>query len=117
SGSFAATGWWKPIDTWSCDTGASQTDLEKSTENGCAIVYAPLVRWFGPDTDSVASPPVESTSAVTEASEVLATPGATEPNAADRPPDGASVAGPVPPAVPCLTSSRLQSFCLKTVSV
>ena len=54
----------KPIVTWSCETGALQVDFENETCSGDASEKAPLASVTGPDADSVASPAVDSTSAV-----------------------------------------------------
>src|SRR6185436_474571 len=88
---------WKPIVTGSCDTGALHIDFERSIVNGCVMVNAPLVRWFGPDQLSAASPAVETTSAVVVVLYVLATPGVNGPNEAAPPRVSPRVAGTLPP--------------------
>ena len=39
---MAPIGWWKPIVTGSCDTGAVQLDFEKLSVNACGNVNAPF---------------------------------------------------------------------------
>src|SRR3954471_1542355 len=89
--------WWNAIATGSCDTGPLQLAGAICTCSGSGSENAPLVRWTGPDTLSAASPAVDTTSAVVDASYVLSTPGVNAPNDAGAPRVSASVAGTVPP--------------------
>ena len=56
------------MSTLSLETGAVHADFENETRSGSASENAPLVRCPGSDTDSVASPAVEMTLAVVDAS-------------------------------------------------
>src|SRR4051794_11674593 len=68
-----------------------------STRSGCGRLNAPLVRWPGSLTVSVASPAVLVIVAVVVAVYSFATPGVNGPNVAGAPSVRASVAGTVPP--------------------
>src|SRR5687767_12745597 len=87
------------IGTVSFDTGPVQAVLPNSTRNGSARENAPLVRWSGALTPSVASPAVDVTVALVDAVYSRSTPGVNAPNDA-APTDSESVAGTVPPTSP-----------------
>src|SRR6478752_6294250 len=89
----------KPIVTDSFDVGPVQLDLLNAICSGSARVNAPLAS-FPPSVVSVASPAVEMTLAVVDASYVRSTPGTNAPNVAGVPSVSASVAGTEPPASP-----------------
>src|SRR5262245_30259747 len=86
--------------TFSLEVGPVHCDFENATCTGFGSENAPLVRYSGPDTLSVASPAVEMMLAVVEAVYVLATPGVKAPKEAGAPSDSDSVAGTVPVAPP-----------------
>src|SRR5689334_15590160 len=86
--------------TVSLETGAVHVDFDSATCSGCASENAPLVMRPGSETLSVASPAVEITLAVVDASYVRATPGTNGANDAGAPSVSASVAGTVPPTSP-----------------
>src|SRR5690349_16694077 len=88
------------IATLSLEVGPAQEALPSSTRSGSGSENAPLVRWPGSLTDSVASPAVDVTVAVVDAVYSFSTPGVNGPNAAGAPSASESVAGTVPPTVP-----------------
>src|SRR3954468_11675548 len=90
-------GWRKPICTRSCETGAPQVFGSPVTSSGCGRLNAPLTRCAGPDTESVASPAVDTTSAVVVDSYTRSTPGVNAPSDTGPPSVSESVAGTVPP--------------------
>ena len=100
SGSLALIDCLNAIATASLEVGPAHADLPSSTRSGSGSVNAPLVRWPGSLTDSVASPAVEVTVADVDAVYSFATPGVNGPNEAGAPSDNESVAGTVPPTVP-----------------
>src|SRR4051812_46289866 len=92
--------WRNVIVTGSSDTGFVHVALESSTRSGSGSENAPLVRWPGSETLSVASPAVEVTVAVVEAVYSLSAPGVNGPKLAGEPYVSESVAGTVPPTPP-----------------
>src|SRR4051812_40711768 len=89
----------KPMVTASLDVGPLQLDLLNATCSGSARLNVPLVS-VPPSVVSAASPAVEMTFAVVDASYVRSTPGVNAPNAAGVPSVRARVAGTEPPASP-----------------
>src|SRR3954454_17993437 len=92
--------WRNVMATGSLDAGAVQAAFESSTRSGSASENAPLVRWPGSDTLSVALSAVEMTSAEVVATYSRSTPGVNAPNDTGPPTASASVAGTVPPTPP-----------------
>src|SRR5689334_14295480 len=88
------------MSTMSLDTGALQLALLNETRSGSGSENAPLVRWPGSETLSVASPAVLMTVALVDAVYSFSMPGVKAPNVAGAPSDSGSVAGTVPPTVP-----------------
>src|SRR5690349_9342931 len=89
-----------PMVTGSLDTGAVHDAFDSVTCSGSGSVNAPLARWPGSETLSVASPAVEVTVAVVEAVYTWSTPGVNGPKLAGPPSVSDSVAGTVPPTSP-----------------
>src|SRR5690348_8167288 len=85
--------WLKPIATESLDAGAVQLDFDSETCSGSGSENAPLARWPGSDTLSVAPAAVDTTFAVVDAVYVLSMPAMNEPNVAGPPSVSDRVAG------------------------
>src|SRR3954451_9966005 len=98
--------WRKVIVTGSLATGAVHVDLLNSTRSGSGSENAPLLRWPGSLTESVASPAVEITLAFAEVTYSRSTPGWKAPKLA-LPSVRASVAGTVPPTPPLPVAMRV----------
>src|SRR4051812_19472770 len=92
--------WRNVIATGSLETGPVHDAFENSTRSASGSENAPLVRWPGSLTDSVASPAVEITLAVVDAVYSRSTPGWKAPKLAGAPSVSDSVAGTVPPTPP-----------------
>src|SRR4051794_28659458 len=92
--------WRNVMATGSFDTGAVHVALLNSTRSGSGSENAPLVRWPGSLTPSVASPAVEVTVAVVEAVYSRSTPGVKAPKLPVAPSVRESVGGTVPPTPP-----------------
>src|SRR6476661_7141485 len=89
----------KPIVTGSLDTGALHADFDSAICSGSSSVNAPLDN-RPPSTLSAASPAVEFTLALVEASYVRSAPGTNAPKEAAAPSVSDSVGGTDPPTVP-----------------
>src|SRR5690349_19138801 len=92
--------WESPTVTGSFATGADQLVFDSETCSGSSRLNAPLARWPGGATLSVASAAVLITFAVVEVEYVLSTPGVNGPNDAGPASESARVAGVEPPTVP-----------------
>src|SRR5437868_2715409 len=92
--------WRNVIATASLDTGPVHDASENSTRSASGSENAPLVRWPGSETLSVASPAVDVTVAVVPAVYSLSTPGVNAPKLAGAPRVSESVGGTVPPTPP-----------------
>src|SRR5262245_54541381 len=92
--------WRNVIAADAFDTGPVHDAGAMSTRSGSGSENAPLLRWPGPSTLSVALPAVEVTFAIVDATYSFATPGAKRPNCAGGPSVSASVAGTVPLTFP-----------------
>src|SRR3954452_3381326 len=84
----------------SLDTGPFHVRGRSSTCSGSGSENAPLVRWPGSETLSVASPAVDVTVAVVPAVYSLSTPGVNAPKLAGAPRVSESLGGTVPPPPP-----------------
>src|SRR3954447_1673208 len=104
----------KTIGTASLEVGADHVRTAPSPCSGCASKKAPFTRWpvatgDGSFTDSVASPAVEVTVEVIDASYSFAAPGVNAPRDAGAPSVSDSVAGTVPPTPPGTSSTTLSA--------
>src|SRR5690349_24412937 len=92
--------WERPTVTGSFDAGAVQLVFDSETCNGSSRLNAPLVRWPGVATLSIASAAVLITFAVVDVEYVLSTPGVNGPKDKGPASESASVAGVDPATVP-----------------
>src|SRR3954453_11610639 len=103
--------WVNGIVTTSWEIGAEYVLTTPRPPSGLGSENEPLTRWpvavlLGSATVSVASPAVETTSAVVVAVESLSAPGVNAPKEAGAPRVSARVAGTVPPTGPVTGADR-----------
>src|SRR4051794_26333652 len=92
--------WLNVIVTGSLDTGPAHLAFDNETRSGSGNEYAPLARCPGSETLNAASPALEMTFAVVEATYSRSTPGTKAPNDGAAPSDSDKVAGTEPPTLP-----------------